>query len=427
MVLSTTLFAQPTTNNTYSLYSMYGLGDLETQGTLSTRSMAGAGVAARSGATINLLNPASYSVALQKGILFDVGLEGGIYRNSQKTEAGKSKSRFLTSNFHDVAIQIPITKGLGLGISVTPYSSIGYNISTGRTNTNIGSYVTYNLKGEGNITDVKIGTGFSITEKLSVGAAMRYYWGQIDRSYSLAITPVTSGGNYSTTQGIDNKYVSKVKGQFGLQWNAITNSKYSVSMGATYDMGGNLAPETTIAVAGGSLSGMDVIAYKEKTYTELNLPDSYSAGLTFRNRTTAISLDYTFQDWGTAITEKTAEGLEVAYNNVNVVKAGFEYVPNRADIRHFYKRITYRAGARYGNYYLSMGGEKLPQWAATVGCGIPINILGITKIDLGLEYGGLGSHNPIQGVNIVKENYFKFSFGVTLFGDDYWFQRPKYD
>ncbi len=426
IVLSTTLFAQPTTNNTYSLYSMYGLGDLETQGTLSTRSTGGAGVAVRSGASINLLNPASYSVALQRGILFDYGMEGGIYRNSQNTSSGVSSSRFLTANFHDVALQIPLAKGIGLGISVSPYSSLGYNFSTSYNETSLG-YISQSYSGSGNVTDIKVGVGYKITDRLSIGAAMRYYWGQIDRSYTLAITPITAGGSYSSTQGLYNNNVSKIKGQFGLQWDVIKSTKYNISLGATYDIGGNLSPESTIAVAGGSLTGYDVIARYDIMETELNLPSIYTIGLTINSRTTSISIDYTLQEWKDESAGITTNGLDVTYTDVGVLKAGFEYIPNRADIRHYHKRISYRAGARYGNYYLSMGGEDLPQWAASVGCGLPINILGITKLDIGFEYGGVGSHKAIQGVDMIRENYFKFSFGVTLFGDDYWFQRPKYD
>ncbi len=77
------LFAQDNGNsNSYSPYSMYGLGELQTQGTVKSRSMGGVGVASRSGAEINLLNPASYSAAIQKSSLFNYGMEGANYFNS---------------------------------------------------------------------------------------------------------------------------------------------------------------------------------------------------------------------------------------------------------------------------------------------------------------------------------------------------------
>ena len=47
--------------NTYSPYSMYGLGELATPGTVATRSMGGVGVAMWSSNIVNLLNPAGYA------------------------------------------------------------------------------------------------------------------------------------------------------------------------------------------------------------------------------------------------------------------------------------------------------------------------------------------------------------------------------
>jgi hypothetical protein len=31
------------------------------------------------------------------------------------------------------------------------------------------------------------------------------------------------------------------------------------------------------------------------------------------------------------------------------------------------------------------------------------------------------------GANLVKQDYFKLSLGLTLFGEDRWFQRYKFD
>ncbi|MFR8225456.1 MAG: hypothetical protein ACLU9X_14320 [Alistipes shahii] len=76
--------AQTSSINAFSPYTMYGIGEQNTPGTLQMRSMGGAGVAMRSVSTVNLLNPAAYSAAPQKTFLFNFGLEGQNYYNSQK-------------------------------------------------------------------------------------------------------------------------------------------------------------------------------------------------------------------------------------------------------------------------------------------------------------------------------------------------------
>ena len=62
MLLPLGVTAQTLTSsvNTYSPYSMYGLGELSTPGTAAQRSMGGVGVAMFSNTSVNVLNPADY-------------------------------------------------------------------------------------------------------------------------------------------------------------------------------------------------------------------------------------------------------------------------------------------------------------------------------------------------------------------------------
>ena len=118
--------AQTSSINAFSPYTMYGIGELNTQGTLAMRSMGGVGVAMRNAGVMNLLNPAAYSTAPQKTFLFNFGVEGQNYYNAQQVEGVSKKTAYNTFNFHDIAFQMPLTRGLGLGFSLTPYSSVGY-------------------------------------------------------------------------------------------------------------------------------------------------------------------------------------------------------------------------------------------------------------------------------------------------------------
>ena len=115
--------AQTSSINAFSPYTMYGIGEQNTPGTLPMRSMGGVGVAMRSSGVVNLLNPAAFSAAPQKSFLFNFGLEGQNYYNSQKVDGMSKSTAYNTFNFHDIAFQLPLAKKLGLGFSLTPYSS----------------------------------------------------------------------------------------------------------------------------------------------------------------------------------------------------------------------------------------------------------------------------------------------------------------
>ena len=55
--------------------------------------------------------------------------------------------------------------------------------------------------------------------------------------------------------------------------------------------------------------------------------------------------------------------------------------------------------------------------------GIPLGARGVNAIDVGFEYGMRGVVAP----GLIRENFFRVSIGLSLFGDDYWFMKYKYD
>ncbi len=249
MLLQVEVMAQSNTMNTFSTYSMYGLGELQTQGTLATRSMGGAGVAMRSVSSINLLNPASYSIAIRKGILMDFGVEGGSYFSAQKIDGEKQTGSYTTANFNNIALQMPIAKGIGFGFSVSPYSKVGYRQLSSTIEPELG-YIANDNNGSGTISEVKLGVGWEIMSGLSVGVAAQYYWGDIDRIFTSTITNMTATGTSISVAGVDNISVSKIKGQLGLQAELANNDQRVVTLGATFDFGGDLGPRYVRAVTG---------------------------------------------------------------------------------------------------------------------------------------------------------------------------------
>ena len=160
--------AQTSSINAFSPYTMYGIGEQNTPGTLPMRSMGGVGVAMRSSGVVNLLNPAAFSAAPQKSFLFNFGLEGQNYYNSQKVDGISKSTAYNTFNFHDIAFQLPLAKKLGLGFSLTPYSSVGYRTKYTHDYDpsdpvwgNVGR-AQYVYQGEGDVTEVKLGVGWEL-------------------------------------------------------------------------------------------------------------------------------------------------------------------------------------------------------------------------------------------------------------------------
>lgn len=442
--------AQTSSINAYSPYSMYGPGELLTPGNVQMRSMGGVGIGLRATGQINTLNPAAASCISRKSFLFDVSLDGTHYRNSQlkfdasHRQSHTSKTAYNTGNIHNISLAFPLAKGLGAALSVAPYSSVGYKMNVTDQNednwADIGR-VVYGYLGEGDITEVKLAVGWSPSDKFSLGVAAKYFWGNINRTYSTTIThTITGEGNYASTNGANRYVINNFKLQAGVQWNIIANEKRMLTLGATYDLGGRLNPKVQDYVyTNNSINNIQSAPVRnDLTTLELRVPHEFGAGVYYQDRMIAWGIDYKYAAWGSGNSDYTENSndrdIAVAYTNTHTFKAGFEITPKRTDVRNYFNRVSYRIGARYGNYYQTFAGENINQLAITAGFGFPVKLWGASSINLGLEYGRMSSAAATQlngmKVGLVKQNYYKVSLGFTLFSldtSDYWFVRQKFD
>ena len=435
--------AQTSSINAFSPYTMYGIGEINTPGTTQMRSMGGVGVAMGTPGKINLLNPAAYSTIPQKSFLFSFGLEGQNYYNSQKVDNVSKNTAYNTFNFHDIAFQMPVAKKLGLGFSLTPYSSVGYRTKYtqdfdpndpvwGQCGTR-----AVRLSGRRRRDGGQGRPGLGDFQEFLVGCRGAVLLGRHrpqlrddPRRRSRATEPSRR------RVGSDNYSISSIKGQVGVLWKAIMNQKRMLTFGATYDFGGNLNPDVTSRIYIGDLYNSTVKG--DTTHLALALPRQLSVGAYYMTSKWTLGLDYVYQNWtgGNKATEMTGvsgpdkSAYEVAYTNTSMVKVGVEYTPNYYDVRRFMKRWAYRAGFRYGTYNQTYDGNKIGEYAVTLGVGVPVKFLGSSTIDVGVEYGRRG-YNLSERLGLVRQQYFKFSVGFSLFAGaengEYWFRRPKYD
>lgn len=442
VLVTTTLAAQTSSINAFSPYTMYGIGEINTPGTLQMRTMGGAGVAIRQAGAINLLNPAGFSLVSRKSFMLDFGLEGQNYYNYQTVAGSEKKSAYNSFNIREFAFLMPLHKGLGLGFSVTPYSSVGYRMNYDHTYDpndpiwgNVGR-VNYGYQGDGDLTEVKIGVGYELFKNFSIGVAAQYYWGYIDRTFSMVPVTITGGGSHGSVVGESEYAISRIKAQVGVQWNVVQTQKRQLTLGAAFDFGGDLNPEVTTDIYTEDLYNTTVKG--DETHLELRLPRQLTFGASYQTSKWLISADYVYQQWAdnsrvemTGTDGASGLSMEVKYVDTHTLKAGVEFTPSRYDVRRFWNRWSYRAGLRIGQHNQSFNGEKLNEMAATLGLRIPFKFMGVSSVDLGVEYGRRG-YNVAERIGLVRQQYVKFAIGFTLFASatenhEYWFMRPKYD
>ena len=120
-IISTPLSGQ---FNTYSPYTLFGLGDMAKKGTAQNQAMGGTGLAVRQDNRINYLNPASFSSLDSTSVYFDFGLNS--FHNKYETD--DFSNAWFNMNLHNVNFASSMGKYLGISAGIIPYSSIGYNI-----------------------------------------------------------------------------------------------------------------------------------------------------------------------------------------------------------------------------------------------------------------------------------------------------------
>ena len=434
--------AQTSSINAFSPYTMYGIGEINTPGTLAMRSMGGTGVAMRQTGLINLLNPAGFSLVVQKSFTLSAGLEGQNYYNFQTIDGDRKKSAHNSFNIREFALLMPLAKNLGFALSVTPYSSVGYRMMYDHTFDaqdpvwgNVGR-INYSYSGEGDVTEIKAGVGYELFKNFSVGAAVQYYWGDIDRTFVMTPVAITGDGTFGSVVGESEYSISRFKGQVGVQWNPILDQRRILTLGAAYDFGGDLRPKRSERIYGNDLYNTTV--QSDTTHLALSLPSRLTVGACYQTTAWVLALDYSYENWAdgnhseqTGVYGPSGTSMTVAYTNTHTLKAGIEFTPARFDARRVWRRWSYRAGMRVGTHNRTYGGRRLLESAVTAGVGIPVKFRSVTAVDIGVEYGMRG-WNVSKNAGLVRQQYFKFGISFKLFAaggenHEYWFMRPKYD
>ena len=295
--------------------------------------------------------------------------------------------------------------------------------------------MVFTYQGDGDLTEVKAGFGWEIFKGFSVGIAAKYYWGYINHNYTTSIYgDYVGSGDFVSANGNDEYAISNFKFQAGLQWNIVANNKRMITLGATYDYGGPLRPKVTQTAYIGDLT--QTVVAQEDSRGQMRLPHAVNAGITYQDAKIVTSFDYEYQNWGGAnafYKQDAYSGMSIGYVDTHTYKFGFEYTPNRFDARNYFNRVAYRIGARYGDYYQSFGGAKLNQYAVTAGFAFPLRFMGATTINAGIEFGGRGNLSSVvlpeqnTRIGLIRQRYIKVHLGFSLFGEDYWFVRPKID
>lgn len=411
--------AQMSSLKAYSPYTMYGLGDLAVGGSAQYRPMGGIGVGVRDPYSFNYRNPAAMSAIPRQSAIFNFAGEGQNFYDKNHI----STTSYNSFSMHDLGLAVPLGKGVGLGFSMTPVSSVGYMSRIVEENQNIteniGSTI-YDYAGDGGITQVSMSLGVNITPNLSLGGSMHYWFGDIERQYTATITNYMNSTTYRGVLSSEKQNISKLLFTLGAQYTFKVGKNNALILGVTYQ------PKVTASVKQNrvTLSYSSYTAdtvYSGSSRWNMDIPSKVAAGLNYRSTKLEVGFDYSYQNWDGAF--EIPEGQDISLAAQQDYRFGISYTPNRFDLRSALKRWTYKAGLRYSDSYLVKNGNQLHDAAVSLGIEFALRKGSFSTVGVGVEYGERGS----RAANQVQERYFNIFLSLGLFGKDYWFVRPKYN
>ncbi|MBR8534225.1 hypothetical protein KDU71_01520 [Carboxylicivirga sediminis] len=423
-------------NRTYSPYSRYGLGDLQSGGFGRNAAMGHTGIALTSSYNLNNINPASYFSMDSVSFFF----EGGLTGFDQKIMSENSSARFSDINFSYFAIGYPVSKWGFMSIGVKPESLAGYQFFDDNASDDIlvsdGNYTKSDYIGSGNTTKAYAGLAISPIKNLSFGAHFSFVFGSVDH-FSIAQFPNDPFAfKLATSERIS---INDFYMDFGAQYKFNLKERHNMVIGAVYHPQTGIKGKVKKLVTAGTnfdRDGTTIINADTLRFTEtkfggnaLELPEKIGVGVAYNiDDLMTITADYSLARWSDAqfptLSTSTNDPDAFTVGDEQKFAFGVEFIPNYRSASFYPSRIKYRIGTSYTQEYLvtpqSAGGDHLRDFGITFGMGLPLK-RSKTSFNLAFEWGQRGTTDN----SLIKENYMRLSMNLTL--HEYWFMKRKFD
>jgi hypothetical protein len=400
-----------------SPYARFNIGTLEPSASFKSLGMGGIGIGMTSGSSIFFANPASYSSIDTNSFVFDIGLDYGIIRLSDK------QSHFISDdmNFDHLLMGFPIKKGFGVAIGIVPVSSGYYSLSETvlKNDPNydpiVGAYrSTHN--GDGGLNNFFIGTGLKIIKNLSLGINLELMFGELKRSYMVNFDDFS---NVYHTNATERLVMHGLNFNYGLNYTAALKNNYFFNAGVSITTAKNYNTDyNQLAYRYTAFNTRDTISYIADDTTKTHIPGTLGLGFTIgkTNKFTA-GFDFVYTKWSSA---NIPGGVNYTAD-AKSYRIGIEYIPDKYSNYSLLKRIEYRVGGHLGDSYLVVHGEQIKEYGASFGVGIPLRKT-YSRTNFFFDF----TRRSDSGTGSIHiEDYYTMGISLNLY--DFWFIKRKYD
>lgn len=402
LFFTVTLSAQEITS---SPYSFFGIGVQKFKGTAENRSMGGLSIASDS-IHVNLQNPAGY------GALRLTTYTIGVSHSETTISSNNAEDDLSNTNIDYLAIGIPAGK-LGFGLGIVPFTSVGYQLR------NVDELGTSEFSGRGGLNKLFLAAGYQLTENLRLGVEGSYNFGNIQNRSTNFQNDIQFG-----TREINRSDLSGFKMKFAAQYEQMLTKKLQLTASASFtpttDLKSENFRELAIYTEYGGAEYLSDAREIEVADDEMSLPSEvrFGAGIG-KPREWFVGAEYQRLS-SSEYTNRSFELNNVEYTDATTYRVGGYFIPDYNDVTSYFKRVVYRAGARFGDSGLNINGEDIDEFGISFGVGLPAGRL-LTNANLGVEFGRRGT----TSAGLVEENFFSVFLSLSL--NDRWFQQRKFN
>ncbi|RJE71434.1 MULTISPECIES: hypothetical protein [Reichenbachiella] len=400
---------------TFSPYSVFGIGDIQSRAMSHQEAMGGVGIGTPSFYHINNMNPALLTYNVLSA--FEIGLQG-----ESRTAASEFDNQTTgTGGFKYLSFAFPVLYNrMTTNIGVRPYSSVNFDfLTSGQVIGNDDVISITENQGEGGISEVYWSNGIKIIDNLSVGVRSSFLFGFIEDETKIYLYSEDVLAQVPTGLKEKTNYKGFTFG-FGASYEIDIAKDKRINIGATYDLahsleGDRLTRQVTF-VNDNSIPG-DTLT--NRTYSNaFDLPAEYGIGVSFEHLNRfIIGIDVARAEWkeDAAFGDFSEQKMRDSYR----AGLGVEIIPKYNDVDSYLSRVRYRFGVSYEQVPYLAGTTKIDDFGINFGWSLPVK--SVSSLDMAFKYGQRGTKSD----GLVKETYIKFVLGATL--NDRWFVRRKYN
>ena len=403
-----------------SVYSRFGIGEIQAFHSSQVAAMGGGGYALSSGRYKTFSNPASWSNQVLTGV------SGGLSYEGLTIDDGTNEvSRVGSGSLSSIQFGFPLlVRRLGVGLSFAPFTRVGYDIRVldqldGSTATGDSANYTIDYLGNGGLHSFTAGLGLAINPRLSVGVSTDFIFGLLEETRETNFVDPA----FASTRLTQATRLSGLRATIGVQGNltGVAKDGDRLSIGLAFTTPTTLNGNRTNVF--GTSQDRDTLG--TSIDTSVSLPIGVAGGLAYSFDSRWVFLaDFAYQPWTNFESETTLPGYtpgnpNTLRNRIRV-SGGAEVLPAGRDVfAPYWERVAYRLGFFYDQGYISPDGiTDINTIGITAGLSVPMGVPG-TRVDIISEVGRRGQ--TLNG--LVRDTFFKFGLNLNI--GERWFVKRK--